>query len=103
MDDLNWQPAKKPERAPLMGDSVVLEPLDVPRHGEDLYASTAAADSTWDYLPYGPFASKDDFLAWLAQRAPVDDPLTFTIGLGGSMILGPPPELVTVMLALAVP
>ena len=79
MDDLNWQPAKKPERAPLMGDSVVLEPLDVPRHGEDLYASTAAADSTWDYLPYGPFASKDHFLAWLAQRAPVDDPLTFTI------------------------
>ena len=79
MDDLDWRPANKPERAPLMGDSVVLEPLDVRRHGEDLYASTAGADSTWDYLPYGPFLSKDDFVAWLAQRAPVEDPLTFTI------------------------
>src|SRR3989440_4838979 len=71
--------AKSPARAPLRGDSLVLEPLDVARHGEELYASTAGADSTWDYLPYGPFKSKADFIAWLAQRAPLDDPLTFTI------------------------
>jgi RimJ/RimL family protein N-acetyltransferase len=62
-----------------MGDSVVLEPLDVARHGEDLYASTAGADSTWDYLPYGPFSARREFMGWLEQRAPIDDPLTFTI------------------------
>ncbi len=77
--ELNWLPAKKPERAPLTGDSVLLEPLDVARHGEELFASTAGADSTWDYLPYGPFAGKGEFMAWLEQRAPVDDPLTFTL------------------------
>ena len=77
--ELNWRPAKKPERAPLVGDSVLLEPLDVARHGEELYTSSAGADSTWDYLPYGPFAGKSGFMAWLEQRAPIDDPLTFTI------------------------
>src|SRR2546427_4035131 len=79
MHDLDWRPAKMPQRVPLNGETVVLEPLDVARHGEELYASSAGADSTWDYLPYGPFSSKGDFMAWLAQRAPVDDPLTFTI------------------------
>ena len=78
-ENLQWRPAKKPERATLVGDSVLLEPLDVARHGEDLYASTAGADSTWDYLPYGPFAGHDEFMAWLEQRAPADDPLTFTL------------------------
>src|SRR5437867_1725710 len=79
MHDLDWRPAKMPQRVPLNGETVVLEPLDVARHGEELYAASAGADSTWDYLPYGPFASKGEFMAWLAQRAPVDDPLTFTI------------------------
>ena len=79
MHDLDWRPAKMPQRVPLNGETVVLEPLDVARHGEELYAARAGADSTWDYLPYGPFASKGEFMAWLAQRAPVDDPLTFTI------------------------
>jgi RimJ/RimL family protein N-acetyltransferase len=76
---VHWRPAKRPGRAPLVGDSVVLEPLDVARHGEDLYASTAGADSTWDYLPYGPFSARREFMGWLEQRAPIDDPLTFTI------------------------
>ena len=79
MNDLGWRPAKRPDRTPLTGDTVLLEPLEVARHGEELYASTAGADSTWDYLPYGPFAGKGDFMAWLEQRAPVDDPLTFTL------------------------
>ena len=79
MNDLEWRPAKRPARAPLMGKSVLLEPLDVAQHGEERFASTAGADSTWDYLPYGPFAGKDEFMAWLEQRAPVDDPLTFTL------------------------
>src|SRR3989475_5935358 len=79
MNDLEWRPAKRPARAPLMGKSVLLEPLDVAQHGEELFASTAGADSTWDYLPYGPFAGESGFMAWLEQRAPMDDPLTFTL------------------------
>src|SRR5437870_13905106 len=79
MDDLGWRPAERPDRTPLTGDTVLLEAVEVARDGEELYASTAGADSTWDYLPYGPFAGKGDFMAWLEQRAPVDDPLTFTL------------------------
>jgi RimJ/RimL family protein N-acetyltransferase len=78
-ENLQWRPAKRPQRAPLIGASVMLEPLDVPHHGEELYTSSAGADSTWDYLPYGPFAGKSEFMAWLEQRAPMDDPLTFTL------------------------
>ncbi len=56
-----------------------LEPLDPPKHGEDLFAQTADADTTWDYLGYGPFSNLDEFVRWLEQRAPLDDPLTFAI------------------------
>jgi RimJ/RimL family protein N-acetyltransferase len=58
---------------------VLLEPLDPARHGDQLYAETTGADSTWDYLAYGPFSSHDEFVRWLEQRAPLDDPLTFAI------------------------
>ena len=79
MQALNWRPARVPQRQPLDGETVRLEPLDPARHGEDLFASAAGADATWDYLPYGPFRGRDEFMRWLESRAPVDDPLTFTI------------------------
>ena len=56
-----------------------LEPLDPARHGDDLFEASRDADATWYYLPYGPFAGKEEFLAWLRERAPLDDPLAFTI------------------------
>lgn len=79
MQQLHWQPAKAPPRERIEGETVLLEPLDPSRHGDQLFAATAGADSTWLYLPYGPFAGKDDFMGWLEDRAPIDDPLTFTI------------------------
>ena len=75
----DWRGAKPPQREVLEGDSVRLEPLDPQRHGEDLFAATAGADSTWTYLPYGPFAGKDEFLRWLDERAALTDPLYFTV------------------------
>ena len=79
MQRLNWKPAGAPRRTAIQGETVRLEPLDVNRHGEDLFKNTAGADSTWDYLAYGPFASRDEFMRWLESREPLDDPLTFTI------------------------
>src|SRR5438105_2388611 len=79
MRNLDWTPARPPERVPLPGDSVLLEPLDPGRHGEDLFAATAGADKTWFYLPYGPFAGRQQFGAWLRERAALHDPLAFTI------------------------
>jgi len=74
-----WRGASAPRREVLAGETVILEPLDPVRHGDDLFAATAGADSTWDYLAYGPFAARDEFVRWLGQRAPIDDPLTFAI------------------------
>jgi RimJ/RimL family protein N-acetyltransferase len=71
--------AKPPQRVPLAGESVLLEPLDPKRHGDDLFDSAQGADESWYYLPYGPFASKAALLAWLEQHAATSDPLAFAI------------------------
>ena len=73
------KPARRPERVVLKGWAVRLEPLDPDRHGDDLYAASQGADGTWTYLPYGPFAGGSEFKSWLAERAPLDDPLTYAI------------------------
>lgn len=39
-------------------------------------------DREWTYLPYGPFASRDDFRMWVGNNAPLADPLLFTIASG---------------------
>ena len=73
------KPARPPERIVLSGQTVRLEPLDPERHGDDLFAASHGADATWTYLPYGPFADRSEFTSWLAERAPLDDPLTYAI------------------------
>jgi RimJ/RimL family protein N-acetyltransferase len=79
MQRLNWRPAKLPAREPLDGATVRLEPLEVARHADDLFRATAGADSTWDYLAYGPFHDREEFVRWLEQRAPLADPFTYAI------------------------
>lgn len=79
MKELGWTGAGAPRREVLDGRLVRLEPLDPGRHADQLFAAAKGADETWTYLPYGPFAGKDEFSDWLAERAPVNDPLTFTI------------------------
>lgn len=71
--------ARPPARAPLEGNSVILEPLDADRHGQDLFAAARGADESWRYLPYGPFAGRTEFDAWLRQHAATADPLAFAI------------------------
>lgn len=79
MQRLNWRPARLPARESLQGQTVRLESLDPSRHGDDLFRATAGADSTWDYLAYGPFSGRDEFMRWLDQRAPLADPFTYAI------------------------
>jgi RimJ/RimL family protein N-acetyltransferase len=79
---LDWTPAKLPGRIALNGETVRLESLDVSRHAAQLFDSSHGAGGDakiWDYLPYGPFASQDEFTKWLAQCAASDDPLFFAI------------------------
>lgn len=79
---LDWKPVSPPPRSPLDGRHVRLEPLDIATHGDDLWLALQGPDSDpalWDYLPYGPFAERAPFDAWLAANQASSDPLFFTV------------------------
>ena len=80
--ELRWQPAAHPTRDTLEGRFVRLEKLDPARHGDDLWQALQGPDTDpalWDYLPYGPFATRSDFDPWLAGHATESDPWFYTV------------------------
>jgi RimJ/RimL family protein N-acetyltransferase len=79
MPGLNWKPARRPERAPLEGETVRLEPVDPDRHAGDLFAASEGAPALWDYLAYGPFENQHVFTEWLKERASSRDPLFYAV------------------------
>jgi RimJ/RimL family protein N-acetyltransferase len=76
---LAWKPAPLPQRRPLDGAAVRLEPLDPERHAGDLFALSAGAPLLWTYLGYGPFADLAAFRLWFAARALETDPLFYAV------------------------
>lgn len=76
-----WTPRPALPRTDLVGAYVTLTPL-LPDHAEPLHAS--ASDDVWTYLAYGPFASADDYRAWIETRASGDDPLFFAVLVDGA-------------------
>jgi RimJ/RimL family protein N-acetyltransferase len=71
----------------LVGTRAVLEPLDVERHGDDLFAAaTDGADpALWRYLAYGPFAGdRPGFDAHLRAQAACSDPRFYAVVDGAS-------------------
>ena len=59
----NWTRRERPGQWPLTGQRVVLEPLDWTAHGDGLYDAVAApaVKHIWDYMPLGPFESRQAF------------------------------------------
>ncbi|UTW05842.1 GNAT family N-acetyltransferase [Pseudomonas benzenivorans] len=81
-DLTDWQPCPVPQRAPLQGRYVRLEALQLAAHGEDLWWALQGPEADpqlWDYLPYGPFAERPAFDAWMAANAASTDPLFFAV------------------------
>ena len=77
---LDWKPARLPERAPLEGRTVRLEPVDPGRHPKCAFRrSSSGAPELWNHLAYGPFANQDVFTGWLEERAASDDPLFYAV------------------------
>lgn len=81
-EDLSdWQPRPRPERKPLEGRYVVLEPLSATRHGDGLYAASTVADADerfrwlFDYPP----ENRPAFQPWLEKAEASDDPLFFAV------------------------
>jgi RimJ/RimL family protein N-acetyltransferase len=100
-------PARLPERAPLTGRFVTLEPLSPERHGEDLWRGLSGQenDSLWLYLPDGPFAERPAFNAYLARKADlkeafcyaiVDNRSQLTLGIASLMRIDRPNRVIEV-------
>ena len=77
----DWRPRPRPERAPLEGRYVRLEPLQAARHGDGLYEASSVRDAQdrfrwlFDYPP----ESRAAFQPWLEKAEAGDDPLYFAV------------------------
>jgi len=76
-----FTPPPSPQGIILLGRFVRLEPLDPEDHAGDLFEANShdGGRENWDYLPYGPFDSFDDYKAWLDSVAGKEDPFFFAI------------------------
>ena len=78
----DFKGAPPPSAQLLDGRYIRLEKLDPARHGDDLWRALqgpGADPKLWDYLPYGPFAERAAFDAWLANHAAGSDPYSFAV------------------------
>jgi RimJ/RimL family protein N-acetyltransferase len=78
---VDWQEPPFPAREVMHGRFCRLEPLDVSKHAEQLFAANAldSHGANWTYLPYGPFESFAEYRAWLELQSGTRDPLFFAI------------------------
>jgi len=77
----DWKPAEFPAREPMEGRFCRLEPLEPVKHAASLCAANAldTGGRMWTYLPYGPFDTQDDYVAWLEEMCGKSDPLFYAI------------------------
>ena len=76
-----WRPPQLPSHTAIEGRFCKLEPADPTRHSADLYAAQAldSQGESWTYLPYGPFASEQDYRVWMKNNCLGQDPMFFAI------------------------
>ena len=73
---VNFKKAKIPSKKFLNSKNVILEPINIHKHSEDLYANFLKdkKNKIWNYLPYGPFKSYGNFKKWLKSFCLSKDP-----------------------------
>jgi RimJ/RimL family protein N-acetyltransferase len=76
--ELRWNGARRPDRVPLEGARVRLEPIDPSRHQIALFVA-AGHPEIWRYLPNGPYEEEAPFAAMLEASAASEDPLFYAI------------------------
>lgn len=71
----------RPERRQYAGRFVRLCPVDPAADAAELFAASHGdgRQAVWTYMPVGPFTDRAAMGAWLAQIAPGEDPLYFTV------------------------
>jgi RimJ/RimL family protein N-acetyltransferase len=76
--DVDPAPRPLPERVPLAGRYVALEPLHR-RHAADLWQAAQGADESWTWLGYGPFQSEDAMARFVTEFAGTYDPIVWAV------------------------
>ncbi len=78
---VNFKKAKTPLHKKIMGEYVVLEPINLTKHATQLYKNFSAdkKNRIWNYLPYGPFKNIKDFKTWLVKNCLTKDPFFYAI------------------------
>lgn len=76
-----WQAPPFPPQRRIEGQYCILEPLDARTHVDDLWQAYALdTDNTiWGYLPYGPFANKEDFYQHIDSRRDIENQQYYAI------------------------
>lgn len=76
-----WSARPRPPRTQLAGRLCVLEPLSSERHAVALHEAYGddPEGRNWTYLPYGPFASAEEYAAVVATVENGDDPVFYAI------------------------
>ena len=77
----NWKGCERPPRTAMQGRFAAVEPLDIDRHGEDLFQANRldTDDKNWTYLNSYSFDNFESYQAWLESSCLGDDPLVFAI------------------------
>src|SRR4051812_29710754 len=78
--EVDTTPRPLPARVPIRGQYAQLEPLHR-RHAGELWQAAQAqgAESSWDYLGYGPFPSADAMAAFVGDFAANHDPMAWAV------------------------
>ncbi len=82
-----WEPPRFPDHAPLIGATVRLDPLDVPRHAGPLFdAYQSVSDELWTYMSIGPFATVEELTSTLTKLSRLDGWLLYSAVLDGVVV-----------------
>ncbi|MCZ0961519.1 GNAT family N-acetyltransferase [Paracoccus benzoatiresistens] len=73
----DFVPPPSPAAQPIRSD--ILQPVSADRHAADLFDTQAGHDGLWTWLPYGPFQSRSEHHAWVAQAEASSDPVFLAI------------------------
>ena len=78
---VNFKKAKIPLRKKIVGEHVILEPINISKHANQLFHnfSKDKKNKIWKYLPYGPFKNIRDFKSWLLKNCQDTDPFFYAI------------------------
>ena len=80
--ELDWEPAKTPERRELRGSHVLLRPIDANSDAASLFSVShppAGDPAIWTYLPDGPYESPEALHRMLRWAETAEDAVYFAV------------------------